>query len=281
MEEYACAKRILFESKDLGRAVINIDDRFGIELYGRLAPGVDVTTYRLVEAFRDPPPDRCLEARLLEDRIGSLRLALRSPWGTGELHCNLTGKFNAYNVLAALAALCMQRVPLGAALDALSGVQPVPGRMEAFGGGNRPIVVVDYAHTPDALVQVLSVLRGACRGRLICVFGCGGDRDRGKRPQMGKAAQALADRVVLTSDNPRGEDPNRIIDDIRAGISLDAALHVESDRAAAIRLAVESATPGDVILVAGKGHETYQEIAGRRYPFSDRELVRRMLEEKP
>lgn len=281
MEEYASAKRILFESEDLARAVINIDDPFGRKLHECMPAGVDVIAYRLVDEFAESAQFQCLEARLLDSSIGSLRLAVRGPWGAGEVHCRLTGKFNAYNVLATLAVLCVQDVPFAAALEAISHVRPVPGRMEAFGGGDRPIVVVDYAHTPDALEQALSVLRDTCRGRLLCVFGCGGDRDRGKRPEMGRLAQSLADRVVLTSDNPRSEPPDLIIDEIRAGMSSSVAVYVEPDRAAAIDLALNFAEAGDVVLVAGKGHETYQEITGTRYPFSDRELVRRLLEELP
>jgi UDP-N-acetylmuramoyl-L-alanyl-D-glutamate--2,6-diaminopimelate ligase len=152
--------------------------------------------------------------------------------------------------------------------------------MERFGGaGTRPLVIVDYAHTPDALKQVLQTLRPHCEGRLWCVFGCGGDRDRGKRPLMGAAAERYADRVVVTSDNPRHEDPRAIIGQILAGIARAEAVDCVPDRADALRQAIAGAHTGDIVLVAGKGHEDYQQIGGERLPFSDREQVRRLLGE--
>lgn len=280
MEDYAAAKQMLFEVPGLRRAVVNLDDPFGRELFRRIAPEAVKVGYRLLDDFAASPAPACLEGRLLENLPGSLALAVRGPWGSGDLRSALTGRFNASNVLATLAVLCLQDVPLATAMDAVSAVHPVAGRMETFGGGGKPTVVVDYAHTPDALEQALRALRPGCRGRLHCVFGCGGDRDRGKRPQMGKVAAALSDHVVVTSDNPRSESPEAIIDEILEGIPGTSVIDVVPDRAEAIRLAVESAAVEDVILIAGKGHETYQEIQGRRYPFSDRELVRRLLEER-
>jgi UDP-N-acetylmuramoyl-L-alanyl-D-glutamate--2,6-diaminopimelate ligase len=179
-------------------------------------------------------------------------------------------------VLGALAALLVSGVPLAEGVRALAAVAAVPGRMQRLGGGREPLVVIDYAHTPDALQKVLEALRGLTgRGRLICVFGCGGERDRGKRPLMGELAARLADRAIVTSDNPRGEDPQAIIAEIAEGMNGDFT--TEQDRARAIRLAVSEARAGDVLLLAGKGHETYQEIAGRRTPFSDLEVARNAL----
>jgi UDP-N-acetylmuramyl-tripeptide synthetase len=166
------------------------------------------------------------------------------------------------------------------AIAAIGKLQPVPGRLERVGGGARPLVVIDYAHTPDALEKALAALRPTVGEghRLVCVFGCGGDRDPGKRPLMGQAAARLADHVVVTSDNPRGEDPHAIIEQILAGIPGKAVEAIE-DRQVAIFSAIHRARPGDVILLAGKGHETYQEIAGVRHPFSDREVAAAALDE--
>jgi UDP-N-acetylmuramyl-tripeptide synthetase len=182
--------------------------------------------------------------------------------------------------------------PLDAAAAALSKVKPVPGRTERYGGGRKPLVVVDYAHTPDALENVLRALRDLMNaaassgtrssrrkraGKLVCVFGCGGDRDRGKRPLMGRIASRLADEVIVTSDNPRTEDPHRIITDILEGLTSQCA--IAPDRSQAIRAAIAGARAGDVVLVAGKGHEQYQEIAGVRHPYSDAAVVREALAE--
>jgi UDP-N-acetylmuramyl-tripeptide synthetase len=163
----------------------------------------------------------------------------------------------------------------------LGRLRPVPGRMQKLGGGRRPLVVVDYAHTPDALEQVLKSLRevaAGTAGRIVCVFGCGGDRDRGKRPLMGAVASRLADSVVVTSDNPRSEDPRKIIADIRQGMRGDYA--VEPDRRRAIALALQASKRGDIVLVAGKGHETYQETNGVRRPFSDVAVARTALQRR-
>jgi len=168
-------------------------------------------------------------------------------------------------------------VPFARALELLAHARAVPGRMEAFRAPGRPTVVVDYAHTPDAVEKALQALRGQCRGRLVCVFGCGGDRDPGKRPQMGAVAEAGADQAVITSDNPRSENPDAIITAILAGMRHPDRAIVEPDRAAAITLAVNNAGAEDIVLVAGKGHETWQETAGRRLPFSDRQLARALL----
>jgi UDP-N-acetylmuramoyl-L-alanyl-D-glutamate--2,6-diaminopimelate ligase len=209
-----------------------------------------------------------------------LVMAVHSPWGNGQLHSPLLGRFNASNLLAVLATLLVTGMPLSEALQRLSQLRPVAGRMECFGGdGGWPLVVVDYAHTPDALEQVLIALREHCRGQLRCVFGCGGDRDRGKRPLMGAAAAHLADHVIITDDNPRSEDPAQITDDILTGIAGKKTMAVIHDRRNAIAAAIKQAGPDDVVLVAGKGHETTQQIGNRKYPFRDQEEVRRQLAE--
>jgi UDP-N-acetylmuramoyl-L-alanyl-D-glutamate--2,6-diaminopimelate ligase len=190
----------------------------------------------------------------------------------------LLGRFNALNLLAACGVLLAGGVDLDQALHALAGVRPVPGRMELHGGCGRPSVVVDYAHTPNALEQVLAALREHCAGRLLCVFGCGGDRDRGKRAEMAEVVGRRADAAIVTDDNPRSEDPDRIVADILAGLPGATAYRVERDRARAIRLAVSEAAPNDWVLVAGKGHEDYQLVGDRRLSFSDAREVELALE---
>jgi UDP-N-acetylmuramoyl-L-alanyl-D-glutamate--2,6-diaminopimelate ligase len=220
-------------------------------------------------------------ADIVATRVAGTRdgmdLAVTTPWGRGEVATRLAGTFNASNALGVLGVLLACGIGLEAALAALSRVAPPPGRMQRLGGGLEPLVVVDYAHSPDALEHVLAALRPAVAEgcALICVFGCGGDRDSGKRPEMGRVAARGADRIVVTSDNPRSENPAAIAAAIVAGIR-DAGQPgpaVELDRAAAIRMAVASARGGDVVLVAGKGHEDYQERNGERAPFSDVDVV--------
>jgi UDP-N-acetylmuramyl-tripeptide synthetase len=185
-----------------------------------------------------------------------------------ELQAPILGRFNAYNVLAVLSALLAMNVSLEQALPALAQLQSVPGRMQQCGGGKLPLVVVDYAHTPDALEKVLMTLSEQAPGQLICLFGCGGERDPGKRSLMGSVAAALADQVIVTSDNPRSESPDAIIAEVLQGMN-GAVYQVQPDRAQAIKLAILSAQPGDIVLLAGKGHETYQEVAGVKQPFDD------------
>ncbi len=268
MDTYAAAKAKLFMWPELDCTVLNLDDPFGRYLEGevRAARGVGYGFTR----------GAVLGERLRLSQDG-VRLHVRSDWGAAELHAPLLGRFNAANLLAVLATLLVSDVPLDDACRALAHVEPPPGRMQTLGGGVQPLVVVDYAHTPDALEKALAALREiAGTGRLICVIGCGGNRDRGKRPLMGAAASQGADLVWVTSDNPRNEDPQRIIDDILAGMSGKPG--VEPDRARAIFEAVGGARQGDVVLIAGKGHEDYQEIGGERQPFSDDAMARKALD---
>ncbi|UXY15588.1 UDP-N-acetylmuramoyl-L-alanyl-D-glutamate--2,6-diaminopimelate ligase [Chitiniphilus purpureus] len=279
LEAYGAEKARLFVWEGLQAAVINADDLFGAQLL-RETTAPRVLSYGLQAGD--------VRAQRLDASLAGLRLAVTTPMGATVLHSSLVGRFNAYNLLACLAALLAIDVPLATAAQALSKVAAAPGRMQRLGGGPRqPLVVVDYAHTPDALEKTLSTLREAMAGggRLFCVFGCGGDRDRGKRPLMGKVACDLADTVVITSDNPRSESPQQIIDDIVAGVegatgSGDADYSVESDRGEAIAHTIELAQPGDVVLIAGKGHENYQEINGVRHPFDDVEAARAVLARK-
>jgi UDP-N-acetylmuramoyl-L-alanyl-D-glutamate--2,6-diaminopimelate ligase len=269
MAAYGAAKRKLFDWPGLSHAVINADDAFGREMAVHLAgQEKQVLTYGLDSG------DVRGSALKYTDR--GMSIDVRSPYGDAHLEAEVVGRFNAYNLLAVLATLLVSGVPLPKAIDSLGGIRSAPGRMQQIGGGDLPLVVVDYAHTPDALEKVLSALREQTQGKLICVFGCGGDRDAGKRPLMGQVADRLADAVLVTSDNPRSEDPQAIIDAITAGMSGD--YHVEPDRAVAISRAIESAHAGDIVLLAGKGHEDYQEIAGVRFPFNDLSVAERALE---
>jgi UDP-N-acetylmuramoyl-L-alanyl-D-glutamate--2,6-diaminopimelate ligase len=270
MESYAEAKFRLFSARGLRHSVVNIDDAWGATFAERM--GGDVITFGTGQA-----------ARLRATRVGlseaGVRFHVESEWGRGEVSAGVLGAFNVSNLLAVLGALLAAEVAFDDAVRAVSALEPVPGRLERVGGGSLPLVVVDYAHTPDALEKALEALRPtvAAGHRLICVFGCGGDRDPGKRPLMGQVAARLADHVIVTSDNPRGEQPMAIIEQVLAGMSGGA--ETIEDRQVAIFSAVHHAQPGDVVLIAGKGHETYQEIAGVRHPFSDREVARAALTE--
>ena len=276
MDSYARAKAGLFAMPGLKQAVINVDDARGRELAASLPAGLGLLRYGL-DARHDPD---VLGRDLRLDAQG-LSMRVQTPWGSAPLRLPLLGRFNAANALAVLAVLGWKGWNLKQIIACLQRLRPVAGRMQRLGGDGLPLVVVDYAHTPDALAQALSSVREhAGRGRLWCVFGCGGDRDRGKRALMGEAAARLADRVLLTSDNPRGEDPRAIIDDIREAVATERLAAVEPERAAAIALAINEARPEDVILIAGKGHEDYQIIGAERRPFSDLAEARACLQRR-
>jgi UDP-N-acetylmuramyl-tripeptide synthetase len=269
MQAYADAKRKLFYWPGLECMVVNGDDEFGGELAADAAGrDIKVITYGLNSGD--------VRGEHLELHGNGLAMDVVTPFGNARLEAALMGRFNAYNLLAVLAVLLVSNVPFSDAIRVLKEMRPVAGRMQTLGGGALPLVVVDYAHTPDALEKVLAALREQTRGKLICVFGCGGNRDKGKRPLMGAAASNFADRVVVTSDNPRNEDPQDIISQVLEG--MGGNYETEPDRAAAIDLALQDAQAGDIVLIAGKGHEDYQEIAGVKYPFDDREVAKRVLE---
>lgn len=277
MEAYARAKASLFEVPGLAHAVVNVDDRFGRELAGSMPSGIESIA---VTVGDQRPPIASLpyvRGHVSEARQG-LSLDVVSPWGRGVLTTRLLGRFNAYNVLAAVAVACVHGHRLDAVLERLHGTEPIAGRMQRMGGGSRPLVVVDYSHTPDALRNALSALRPLCAGSLWCVFGCGGERDRGKRPRMAEAAQECADRIIVTDDNPRGEDGDTIVADVMDGFVRPDAVVVERDRGRAIHRAIAGACASDVVLIAGKGHEVSQERDGARLPFSDIAVARRALE---
>jgi UDP-N-acetylmuramoyl-L-alanyl-D-glutamate--2,6-diaminopimelate ligase len=279
MDSYEAAKLKLFEWPGLKHAVVNLDDAAGVRIARHLRarlPGVAVTGYTLRADAEQGLPEgvAILRAAQLRSRPAGAEFHLESAAGNALVKTQLVGHFNVSNALAVLGALLAKGAPLRAALDAIEALAPAPGRMQQVGGQDAPLVVIDYAHTPDALEKTLQALRQVAQdrgGELWCVFGCGGDRDPGKRPQMGAIAQ-LADHVLVTSDNPRSEEPRAIIDQIVAGMDANNANSTQQaveDRAAAILSAVKHAGKPDVILLAGKGHEPYQEIKGRKMPFSD------------
>jgi UDP-N-acetylmuramoyl-L-alanyl-D-glutamate--2,6-diaminopimelate ligase len=270
MGAYGAAKAKLFAWPGLATAVINSDDPFGQSLVESLrSRDRRVLTYGLGSAD--------ITATSLKAGADGMELAVATPWGRGEVQTHLIGTFNAQNALGVLGVLLAGDVALDEALGALARVRPPPGRMQFLGGGFEPLVVIDYAHSPDALEKVLTTLRSAVveAGQLVCVFGCGGDRDAGKRPEMGRIAATHADRTIVTSDNPRSENPETIVASILRGIREAGAspFAVELDRAAAIHAAVLTAHAGDVVLIAGKGHEDYQETHGVRVYFSDLETA--------
>lgn len=273
MAAYAEAKARLFDMPGLEAAVLNLDDPFGERLAERLsARGVRTIGYGLAHATAvRSAVDEYVVARDLRLEGAAAHVALHSNQGDAAATINQIGQFNVSNALGVLGCLLARGVPLHEGAALLAALPPVPGRMQKIAERpGCPLVVVDYAHTPDALDKVTRALHPVAQargGRLVVVFGAGGDRDADKRPLMGAIVSRLAERVVLTSDNPRGEDPAAIIKAIRRGVSGDCV--IELDRETAIFSAIESAAAADVVLIAGKGHEEYQEIAGRRLPFSD------------
>lgn len=267
-EDYADAKRRLFVGSDLKVAVLNCDDEFGREIEKELTNvGTPVMSYGI-----DRGAVRATELHFENTHFVFYAL---TPQGNAPVKANLIGRFNVYNVLAVLATLLASKVSLEDAIEAISHIQSAAGRMQQLGGGNLPLVVVDYAHTPDALEKVLTTLKAQASAKLICVFGCGGNRDAGKRELMGKVASNIADTVVVTSDNPRDEAPDKIIQDILTG--MEGNFVIEEDRAKAISVGIFSAKPNDIVLIAGKGHENYQEIAGKKLRFSDVEQAQNVL----
>ncbi len=274
---YAASKRRLFSDYGVRRGVFNIEDPYGLRWFGEFGHRMEVIGYTLQAGGHDRAP--VVVARIVQNSTTGMVLDVTSPWGHGTLTTPLVGRFNAANLLAALATVCLSGVALQDALASLSTCVGVSGRMELIRRDGQPTVVVDYAHTPDALAQALTTLRPlAGAGQLICVFGCGGERDIGKRPEMGRIAALLADRIFLTNDNPRGESPAAIIADIRGGIGDESQVTIEPDRQRAIYAAIGAADDGDIVVVAGKGHETTQEIAGHESPWQDRRVCERALD---
>ena len=281
MDEYFEAKASLFaapllETQDAG-SVVNIDDPWGVQLAQRLSG----RCWR--SSLNDPSAELTMVD--LEMTGHGVEGRLLSPSGDGQFRSPLLGRFNLMNLLQAVGALLQQGLPLAPLLEAIGCFGGVPGRMERVlvpGADTAalPTVLVDYAHTPDGLENALAASRPFTNGRLVCVFGCGGDRDRGKRPQMAAIAARLADRVVITSDNPRTEDPQRILNDVQTGLPAGTDHMVEANRAVAIAAAIAEASPQDLVLVAGKGHEDYQILGTEKVHFDDREQSEQALRQR-
>lgn len=278
MDDYGAAKARLFDTHHPRKAIINVDDDFGRHLYAHLS---DQNSAVAVSAAGQ---DGFTGAGGLMRGLGfattrdGLCVSYTGTWGSGELNSPLVGSFNVENLLLALSALLCWQFPVDVALDALARCPAPPGRMEAFRSvSSKPLVLVDYAHTPAALKKALKTARAHCSAKLWCVFGCGGDRDAGKRPLMGAVAAELADRIVVTDDNPRGEDPDSIIEQIMHGMPDPERALIIRDRGEAIGSSIRQARPDDLVLVAGKGHEDYQIVGDEIRRFSDRAVVREAL----
>jgi UDP-N-acetylmuramoyl-L-alanyl-D-glutamate--2,6-diaminopimelate ligase len=278
MEAYGAAKAKLFAWPQLAMRVFNVDDEFGATLAREYRNGSLITVSRLgaARAFESANV-RWIEGVRARQLDSGLVIDIESSWGLAQIATRLVGDFNVDNVLLVFALLRAADVSVSDAVAALAQVAAPPGRMETFGGGHHPLAIVDYAHTPDALAKALTAARAHCRGSLTVVFGCGGDRDPGKRPLMGAVASRLADKIVLTDDNPRTESPAAIVAAIRDGLSRSVV--VEHDRAAAIGLALTDAESGDVVLVAGKGHEDYQIYGREKRAFSDQTVIRAWMQQ--
>lgn len=273
MEAYAVAKQKLFAWEGLGVAIVNANDAFGNSIISRLkTQSKPLLTY----GFDGDSANIDISGSCLRLHDTGLTMQVATPQGAAFLTAPVLGRFNAYNLLAVLATLLSMNLSLEDAVTAIAKIKPVQGRMQQFGGGDLPLVVIDYAHTPDALEKVLRTLKEQAKCKLICVFGCGGNRDAGKRPLMGVVASKFADMVIVTTDNPRNEAPATIMSEIVS--SLPSGYLLEVDREFAINKAVESAMPGDIVLLAGKGHENYQEISGVRYPFDDALIAQAALQ---
>lgn len=275
MTAYGEDKRKLFLSPKLKIAVVNMDDIFSAKILNSLARNVKSFTYSL----HDPKAD--VFPRALEFRGSGFCLAVVTPWGEGRLNSGLAGSFNVSNILAVLTTVMASEADkpgfdFDGILEQVAAVSPVKGRMEIL--GDYPVsVVVDYAHTPDGLKNALSALRQHNKGDIWCVFGCGGDRDKGKRPLMAEIAEKMAAKLIITDDNPRNEASDQIINQILSGLTGRAEVVVENDRAKAIDYAINHARQGDVVLIAGKGHEEYQDVCGSRMVFSDVKQARLSL----
>ena len=274
MQGYESAKWLLFSEYQVGEAIINADDEVGRRWLEKLPGSLGVSP-------GENPPPRCrgrwLPGTAIDYHDGGAHVQFSSSWGNGEFDSRLMGAFNVSNLLLALATLLTLDYPLDTLVTSASQLQPVCGRMEVFTAAHKPTVVVDYAHTPDALEKALEAARLHCKGQLWCVFGCGGDRDKGKRPLMGAIAEQFADIVVITDDNPRSEEPTAIVNDILTGLLDPGRARVIAGRAQAVTHAVMQASADDIVLVAGKGHEDYQIIGNRRLDYSDRDTVARLL----
>lgn len=281
LENYEAAKLKLFTDYNPHFSIINIDDPTGFKFANLLK---DKNIYcTSTELQKNPLNLPLIYATDITPHASGTTAHIHTPWGDGILNTHLFGKFNISNLLAVITTLGIFNIKLADSLNYISQLNSVSGRMQLFNTPekklqkNKPVIIIDYAHTPDALEKTLKTVREHCHGKIWCVFGCGGDRDKGKRPEMGKIAENLADFLVLTDDNPRTELSRNIIADIKSGIKNTKPIITEPNRRRAIEHAVSSAKPEDVVLIAGKGHETYQEIGHERLPFSDELEVKLLL----
>lgn len=275
MQHYAAAKYRLFEQLSVSHLIINADDPVGQQWLTALPQAVAVG----LEPDYVVAQKKFVKATALEFNAQGLAIEFESTWGKGKLQANLVAEFNASNLLLALATLLALGYPLEKLLATAPQLKPVCGRMEILTAPHKPMVIVDYAHTPDALQKALQAARRHCQGQLWCLFGCGGDRDTGKRPLMGNIAERYADQVVITDDNPRTEQPERIIRDILQGLTDPLHATVIHGRELALQYAISHAKADDVILVAGKGHEDYQIIGQTKFHFSDQAIINDLLQQ--
>ena len=272
MQSYAAEKLKLFLTPGLKNIVLNLDDTFSDLIRSELKQQVSLITY----ARQDSSADYSVSDIRLDNK--GIHFKLQHGQQSWPVSAPLIGEFNIDNILAAIAVLAAQGYALRNIITAVNDLQTVPGRMDKIniaGQVQQPLIVIDYAHTPDALAKALQAVRAhtSKEGKLYCIFGCGGDRDQGKRPLMAQAAEEQADQIMITSDNPRSEEPEQIIKDINSGLKNPQTVWTETDRETAIARVLNAAGPQDSVLIAGKGHETYQEINGTRLPFSDRDCV--------
>lgn len=281
MRDYAQAKSRLFDFASLKGAVINADDEWGNQWLHSWVKSYPLLAYSCKENVKCPSSINRISGRQihLTDQL-HLAMTVHSPWGDAQWQLPVMGEFNAYNALACAGVLGMMGLPWDTISHALSSLPQVPGRMQVWRTANMPMIVVDFAHTPAALENALSALKSYCRGKLWCIFGCGGDRDQAKRPSMGKVAATLADQIILTNDNPRSEVPEAIIQDILSGIPQAISAPYIPDRILAIQTALQQAGAQDVILVAGKGHEATQIIGARTIPYSDIQVIQSLVQQR-
>lgn len=279
MEEYAESKKKLFTGSKLRKAVVNLDDQYALSILNGICSKVDISTYSAKNSVAT------VYASDLEFNRAGYKATINTPIGVGKVSGVLLGSFNFYNLLAVVTTLIAylpfrSEKTIAEICEYVSSLKPVTGRMEIVGEESEITAVVDYAHTPDGLKSALIALKEHFAGQIFCVFGCGGNRDSGKRPLMGEVAEVYADHVIITDDNPRNEDGDAIINHVLSGIANLSKVSIERDRAAAISTAISAAKPGDVVLIAGKGHETYQDIGGEKLIFSDVNHVRLALQKR-
>lgn len=264
MQAYAAVKKRFLAEFPVKQLVMNADDQYGQEWIKELAPHKNIISYSIAS------PDAHVHARHTQLTLQGITTEIVTPWGNATVNLPLIGLFNLSNVLAVVAVLGVYGIAFADILQALQSLRSVPGRMQLLGGQEeQPLVVVDYAHTPDALQNALKALRAHTRGKLVCVFGCGGDRDKGKRPLMAKIAEQMADKVIVTNDNPRHEDPLAIAAQVKVGFSRPESVLIELDRSKAIQNSIQYSGATDCILIAGKGAERYQQIGDQKLPFDD------------